>query len=308
MTDRTRPLVVIGVDGSAGATQAARWAAAAMADRRPSLRLLHVSDVPVPRWLCDLATELGPDTAVSQVPFPDRRGAGGRPAPESTEAGVRAAIAIADAATDADLAVVGSYGAGAGGGVQVGSTALALLDLATCPVAVVRGARRGDPPPEHGPVVVGFDGSASSVAALALGARLAEAAGAPLVVAHTWSEVAADARRGLYRQLDRWDELANEARVMVDKGVDEMRDRHPGLMVRPHVVGDTPLRDLLDVAVTARMVVVGRRGLRPASITRLGSTSRGLVEFAPCPVVVAPPERTADETAGNPAATSVRSM
>ncbi len=288
MTERDRPLVVVGVDGSTSATQAARWAAAAMSDRRPRLRLLHVSDRPVPHWLCDLVTELGPDTEVSQVPLRDGRGEGPAP-PQSTEAGIRAATALADAATDADLAVVGSYGAG--GGVQVGSTALALLDLVTCPVAVVRGSRREDPPPEHGPVVVGFDGSESSAAAREIGARLAGGASAPLFVAHTWSDVGADARRGLYRQLDTWDALADEARTMVDEAVETVRGRHPGLTVKPHVVGDTPLRDLLDAAATARMVVVGQRGARPASITRLGSTSRGLVEFAPCPVVVVPPGR-----------------
>lgn len=287
-TGTARPLVVVAVDGSAGAAHAARWAAAALPGPA-RVRLLHVSDAPVPRWLTELATELGPDTGTSQVPFHDGRAGGGSPVPDSVDAGVRVAAALTQAAAGADLVVVGSYGAGAGGGVQVGSTALALLDLAGCPVAVVRGARPGDPPPDRGPVVVGYDGSPSAAAALDLGARLAEAAGAALIVAHTWSEIAADARGGLYRQLGSWDELAEEAREMVDQAVGEVHGRHPGLGVRPHVVGDTPLRDLLDVAATARTVVVGRRGSGQVSALRLGSTSQGLVEFAPCPVVVTSP-------------------
>jgi nucleotide-binding universal stress UspA family protein len=93
----------------------------------------------------------------------------------------------------------------------------------------------------------------------------------------------------LYRQLDSWDVLADQARAMVDVAIDAVQRRHPGLSVKPHVVGDTPLRDLLDVAASARTVVVGRRGTGPVPARRLGSTSRGLVEFAPCPVVVTPP-------------------
>jgi nucleotide-binding universal stress UspA family protein len=49
------------------------------------------------------------------------------------------------------------------------------------------------------------------------------------------------------------------------------------------------LRALMHLAREARLLVVGHRGHRPARGVGLGSTSRALVEFAPCPVVVTPP-------------------
>jgi nucleotide-binding universal stress UspA family protein len=55
--------------------------------------------------------------------------------------------------------------------------------------------------------------------------------------------------------------------------------------VQRHPVDDTAMRALLEQAKDTRVVVVGHRGGASAA-GRLGSTSRGLVEFAPCPVVV----------------------
>jgi nucleotide-binding universal stress UspA family protein len=67
--------------------------------------------------------------------------------------------------------------------------------------------------------------------------------------------------------------------------VKRLRDRHPDLDVERRVLNDTALRALLEQARDARMIVVGHRD-RESVVGRLGSTSRGLVEFAPCPVVV----------------------
>jgi nucleotide-binding universal stress UspA family protein len=71
----------------------------------------------------------------------------------------------------------------------------------------------------------------------------------------------------------------------LDALVDRVRDAHPDLDVERRVVNDTGLRALLEQGRDARMIVVGHRD-RASVVGRLGSTSRGLVEFAPCPVVV----------------------
>jgi nucleotide-binding universal stress UspA family protein len=64
-----------------------------------------------------------------------------------------------------------------------------------------------------------------------------------------------------------------------------VQEANPGLAIERHIVDDTALRALLEQAAEARAVVVGhRRG--PGDGRRLGSTSRSLVAFAPCPVVV----------------------
>jgi nucleotide-binding universal stress UspA family protein len=70
------------------------------------------------------------------------------------------------------------------------------------------------------------------------------------------------------------------------RAVAELR---PGIAVRSELVHDTALRALLHQARDARLLVVGHRGDRPTQGMALGSTSRALVEFAPCPVIVTPP-------------------
>ena len=177
--------------------------------------------------------------------------------------------------------MVGSYGEGASGGMLAGTTALALLDRASCPVAVVRGSAPHLPPPRRGPVVVGADPSPAGQAAVALAADLAVASGSHLVVVHAWTDVVA----GVHRVETSGTELARRAVEVLDALTTPVRERYPDLDVERHPVDDTAMRALLEQAQEARVVVVGHRGTASAA-GRLGSTSRGLVEFAPCPVVV----------------------
>jgi nucleotide-binding universal stress UspA family protein len=193
---------------------------------------------------------------------------------------------LLDRSTGAGLVVVGSYGEGAHGGMLAGSTALALVGRAGCPVAVVRGSAPQLPPPRRGAVVVGVDGSPAAVTALDLAAELAAACGARLVAVHAWTDVMGDASGGLHRSAASSTELATRAVELLDTRLAPVQDRHPEVVVERHVVNDTALNALLDQAREARTVVVGHRSAAAAT-SRLGSTSRGLVEFAPCPVVVA---------------------
>jgi nucleotide-binding universal stress UspA family protein len=64
---------------------------------------------------------------------------------------------------------------------------------------------------------------------------------------------------------------------------------HPTLTVEQHVLADTPLRALLNRAHDAWLLVVGQRRALPHAGMLVGSTSRGLIEFASCPVAVVPP-------------------
>jgi nucleotide-binding universal stress UspA family protein len=268
--------LVVGVDGSDSARHAAEWAADLASAWRVPLRLVHTRPqagdaTMLPLWLRELL-----DAA-------ERVGAG--PVEAEIVPGDVADVLL-DRSGTAGLLVVGSYGEGAHGGMLAGSTALALLDGARCPVAVVRGSAPQVPPPRRGPVVLGADESAAGQAALELAADLAAASGAHLVAVHAWTDVVGDASGGV-RRVDSSDaELVAHARELLDVFAERARDRHPDLAVERHPVNDTALRALLEQAAGARMVVVGHRG-KEAAAARLGSTSRGLVEFAPCPVVVA---------------------
>ena len=272
-TAERRP-VVVGVDGSDSARHAADWAADVAAAWGVPLRLLHATPGPGPRedgdprWLrelCDAAERAG----VEEV---DRRIVTGPVADELIEQSRAAA-----------MVVVGSYGEGARSGMLAGSTALALVDGGGCPVAVIRGTAPQVPPPRRGPVVVGMD-TGGDVTALHTGAKLAHALGARLFVLHAWSDVT-EQGHGVHRSTASGTELAARALELVDGRVAPLGEAYPGLAVERHVVDDTALRALLDHASTARVVVVGHRRGRGAE-GRLGSTGRGLVGFAACPVVV----------------------
>ncbi len=272
---RSKGLIVVGVDGSDSARHAAEWAADVASAWRARLCLVHTvpdgaaeatSDPPWLRELHGAAEHAGVDEVESSV-------VAGSPVNE-----------LVARSGSAGLVVVGSYGQGSGAGMLAGSAALALIEESVCPVAVVRGAEPGLAPPRHGPVVVGTDAAADGDAALHLGAALARGFGTRLVVLHAWSEVVEDAR-GVHRATSSGTELAFQAVARLERCLQPLREAHPDLSIERQVVDDTALRALIEQAADARVIVAGhRRG--SGRDRRLGSTSRGLVAFAPCPVVV----------------------
>ena len=141
-----RPLVV-GVDASVSARHAALWAVDLAAARGSGVDLVHVvagRPRTVPDWLTEIA-----DSA-------DRAGAVPCRVDVVTGAVFDALLTRSHAA---NMIIVGSFGPDAPAGMLVGSTALTLIARAGCPVAVIRGARRGLPPPRGGPILAGADGT-----------------------------------------------------------------------------------------------------------------------------------------------------
>ncbi|HZG91418.1 MAG TPA: universal stress protein [Pseudonocardia sp.] len=272
--------VVVGVDASDSARDAAEWAADLAAARRCPLHLVHVvpgyEDDPAPtppEWLREVAA-----AAV-------RSGA------DATDTEVVSGAAerlLLDRAVGAAMLVVGSYGEAASSGMLAGHVGLALVSHAPCPVAVIRGSAPQLPPPRSGPVVVGTDGSAAGVRTLDLGAEVALAAGAEVLAVHAFTDVS-EAGGALRRRHEGWGAIVADARAELDRVAAAAQERHPDVRIRCSVEEGTALRVLLDHAETARALVVGQRDQQaPAGEMLLGSTSRGLVEFAPCPVVVCP--------------------
>ena len=276
MSTSRRRAVVVGVDASDSARQAAGWSAELASDTGRPLLLVHVStaapaDGMLPAWLRELA-----DTAERQGVDPVEA--------VLVEGGV--ADALLERAEPDGFLIVGSYGEGVRAGMLAGTLALALLARADCAVAVVRGAAPGLPPPRTGPVVVGVDDGPTADVVLERAAEIAAAHGAHVLAVHTWSDIVVTAGgHSVRRVAAHGSELAADAAVALESRVTRCRERRPGVVIESRVVGDTALRALLDQAAEARAVVVGRRR-EPTTEGMLGSTSRGLVEFAPCPVVV----------------------
>jgi nucleotide-binding universal stress UspA family protein len=289
--DRTGP-VVVGVDPSDCAHDAVAWAADLAAAWGAPLHLVHVvpQEPPVTETLPWLGRLLG--AAERGVSDP----------PRAYLLWGNVVDVLADHAAGARLLVLGSYGVGASSGMLAGSTGLALVGRAGCPVVVVRGLSPQVPPTRSGPVVVGADDSPAGRAALALAADLAVSLGAPLIAVRTWSQVVAGPQ-GATRRPEDPARLAAEAVAHLGAELDSLAVSYPDLSVQREVVEDTPVSALLDRSDGARLLVVGHRGCDIGSGMLSGSTSRALVGFARCPVVVTGP--ATESGAPVPAARSV---
>jgi nucleotide-binding universal stress UspA family protein len=285
----SRP-VVVGVDPSDSAREAAEWAADLASAHGAPLLLVHVVPggyqdapiTPVPAWLAELqavAARLGAEPCAAEV-----------------QPGTPVDV-LAARAEGAAMLVLGSYGEAAWSGMLVGTVAVHLLERVRCPVAVIRGRAPQLPPPRGGPVVVGVDGSPAGRAAVDVAAGLADVLGARLVGTRAWSDVVAGTDGSAHRRPEEWPVLAAEAGELLATELGRVAAAHPTLVIEHDVDEDTPLRALLDRAGTARMIVVGHRRSASQTGMLLGSTSRALVEFAECPVVVVGPAMVAAQPA-----------
>jgi nucleotide-binding universal stress UspA family protein len=271
---------VVAVDTSDSARHAANWAADIAADWAVPLHLLHVPlgdaqdrpVLPVPRWLAEL------------VDAAERAGA--HPCTAEVQPGDVVAT-VAARSVGARMLVLGSYGEAAWSGRLAGAVTLDLASHVTCPVAVVRGVGPQVPPARSGPVVVGVDSSPAGGSALAFAADVATGLGTDLVAVQT-RPVAAGEQQPVGEQ---------DAARLLAEALEPVQADHPRLRVRARTASGTPLQALMHDASTARMLVVGTHGHLGATGMLTGSTSRALLESAPCTVVVVPAQRTTAHSA-----------
>lgn len=138
---------------------------------------------------------------------------------------------------------------------------------------------------QHGPVVVGVDGSEPALRAVRWATREAERRGAPLRLVHAYAlpfrhpagVVAEDGLLDLLREQGaRWVAEARDAALA----------EAPALSREIAVVNAPAVEVLVEESATASVVVLGTRGLGGFTGLLVGSTSVGLSGRAHCPVVV----------------------
>jgi nucleotide-binding universal stress UspA family protein len=140
-------------------------------------------------------------------------------------------------------------------------------------------------------IVVGVDGSRSSLAALAFAAEEARLRDAELEVVHAWHEPdtfypystpTADSLRASAH------ELAHEnAQRTLDIALKEV-GKLPDVTIRTRVIAEPPARALVDASRDADLLVVGTRGRGGFAGLLLGSVSQQCAQHAACPVTVIP--------------------
>ncbi|MEV7013386.1 universal stress protein [Streptosporangium sp. NPDC051022] len=265
--------IVVAFDGSPHSRTAVEWAAGECRARRVELTVCHVWDGPragrgttVPagerglagHTLIDgvqLAERLLPGRAVRAILLR------GTPGPE-----------LASVSRAAEMLVVGGRGTGGIAGSLLGSVSAHVTAHALCPVLAV--PRRPDPAVRDrlGEVVVGVDGSASSLAALRFALGHARIHRLAVHVVHA----KADASFRRTAEVERW----------ITETVNRLPRSRPGTVVTVSALDGPPLPALLPYGERARLMVVGSRGPARLGERVPGSVSQEVLHRAGCPVAV----------------------
>ncbi|MFJ6197558.1 universal stress protein [Micromonospora sp. NPDC092111] len=139
------------------------------------------------------------------------------------------------------------------------------------------------------PVVVGVDGSPSSLVAAEHAAHAAVLRSAPLHLVHGYLHPL-----GYGVPLNPYDlgvpAPSDEARQMLTRTAGELTGRWPGLVVEVREVAGGPGATLVEESRRADLVVVGSRGLGGFAGLLLGSVGTQVAAHAHCPVLVVRPD------------------
>ncbi len=287
--------IVVGTDLSHRADQAVTWAADRAAARAEALLVVLVlSELPIPRkshvfaamrtddYLADIR-----DRADHRVAEIRERILAHHPQLE-VEAlvveGVAAAV-LAEASRTAALVVVGARGRSASATVRaLGGTADAVTAHAVGPVAVVTDLGR---PVADGPVVVGVDDSEEALAAVRIAVDEAARGSRRLVALHAFDDLGALFTSGMGLWSVDIGEATGYFHTMVGDLIAPYLAEHPEVSVEIRIEPGRAASALADASSEASLLVVGSRGRGGFLGLLLGSTSKGVLREAECPVIVA---------------------
>ncbi|MEV0592819.1 universal stress protein [Nonomuraea cavernae] len=276
--------IVVGVDGSASAAAAVEWAAGDARRRNRALRLVHVCE----KWARGLG---GTQYCAGMLEGAQDRAREVAPDVElSTEILTGNAVdALIGESVAADSVVLGSRGLGGFAGMVLGSVGMGVAAHAEGPVVVVRTATGG----RHGRIVVGYDGSEPSHAAMAYAVEQARVRDAELLVVYGWRLPLFSPYAAAYGSLME-EAYQEEVRVARERVV-PWRERNPDVRILNEEVGEHPVAALAKAAESADLVVVGTRGRGGFASAVLGSVSHGVLHHVHCPVAVVRPRVHAHE-------------
>jgi nucleotide-binding universal stress UspA family protein len=287
--------IVVGVDGSEASVQALIWAAHQAARRDATLKI--VSCYMFPMYVArtgypgdaDIvldadgyrdAADAVVDRAVDLVAEIDE----GLDVERLTEMMVPV-TGLVEAAGPEDEIVVGAVGSSGIVDGLLGSVASGVLHRARVPVVVVPAKPADSVGESMRKIVVGVDGSRSSLEALDWAFGLAAASGAELNVVHSWIYPYQGPRTSITEPRDL---MQLDAMETLDHAVHSLGARVAGGAVKVHakLVESSPVQALLDEGSDADLIVVGSRGRGGLRSMLLGSVSRSIVDHAPCAVAV----------------------
>lgn len=137
--------------------------------------------------------------------------------------------------------------------------------------------------PARGRIVVGIDGSPSSLDALSWAARQADLTASTLEIVMTWEWPSS---YGWAAPVPSDFDPEEDVRKALDSAVEGVRAEHPGIAIDPRVVSGHPAPILVEASKGADLLVIGSRGHGEFVGMLIGSVSEYCATNAHCPVLV----------------------
>ncbi|EHR50972.1 universal stress protein UspA-like protein [Saccharomonospora marina XMU15] len=294
--------IVAGVDSTEASLRAVRWAANTAAKHHLPLQLVHAAGFP------DLyvgTTVPPPESFMEELrrqSWETLRAARdiARQAGDAGDIDIHTRFEtdppipfLLRASSEAAMIVLGSSGRTGLTGALVGSTTLALVAHAGCPVVSVRSDYAEVATDDRRPVVVGIDGSPTSERAIGYAFDEASFRGVELVAVHTWSDTDTDVFSEARMYFD-WEPMREVEQRRLAERLAGWQEKYPDVPVRRVIEKDKPRHELLEWSRRAQLLVVGSRGRGGFTGMLLGSTSQALIHHAECPVMIARSERAGE--------------
>ena len=288
--------ILVGVDGSAAALAAVRWAAHDAALREVPLTLVHVVDMPLPEWF-----ELAALDSFRQ--WQEKRArefidSAIKVAEESIDERARVQIntnvvysatvpTLVGLSKEVEMVVVGYRGHG---GVLVrnflGSASSGLVYHAHCPVAVIHDDEPLITNAARAPVLVGIDGSSASEAATAIAFDEASRRGVGVIALHAWTDLRVSDFKEFFPAFD-WDAQLSEEEETLAERLAGWHERYPDVGIHRRIEIGEPACPLIEASERAQLLVVGSHGRGGFAGMLLGSVGAAVVNRAKIPVIVA---------------------
>ncbi|WP_330328840.1 universal stress protein [Streptomyces sp. NBC_00536] len=281
--------VVVGVDGSEPARQAALWAAAEAARREHPLRIVYGADTDgralyVSAESVERVRQMGRDLLDTTAAAVSERFPGLR---VDTEFSRGAPVAsLHHAAGLHGTIVVGNRGGGGFGTLLLGSVGLKVAAGAKTPVIVVRGIENSA---ETG-VVLAAVRDEHDLECARYAAREAELRKASVRLLHVWNIL--QSVGNVVSLLDDVEEIVGEHVHHLTAVADRIREEFPALTVQADAEKSVSVAGVLvEASRHSDLLVMGGRRSPSYLGPTLGRATHGLVHHAQCPVLLVPRHR-----------------
>lgn len=284
-------MIVVGIDGTAAAVDAARWAGSVAQALGCSLRLVH-SMATAPHSIADAsviairaaATEAQRSVAEKILGVAEEVVHAALPSVDVVDEVVADPIdkVLVKYSHDARLIVLGCGDVTPAAALLIGSTTLTVATHAACPVVAWRGQPTAN---ATAPIVVGVDDSDAGIEALVTAFEIADALQVPLRAVRAWSLPPTIDGATIALLIDSPTLQAGEL-GRLEELVEHHGRRYPDVSVQCLVEEAKAGHALLEHADGAQLLIVGSRGRNRLASVVLGSTGLNLLHHSHIPVMI----------------------